>query len=409
MKHNIAISLLLAAICLLPACKHPDVEYMDFESFRVTSVKTGKVMDEAGSLNPEIRLPDLGDWDPDTKVASTSATEIVKELLGVINNRSIVQIAGTYSGHDIDGKTELIQSGKLLLPAEGPVKNLMIVSHFTIGADFECPSECFPLEGILASKGYAVAIADYIGFGVTSGRIHPYMHTRSTSQSVVDMALAVKPYLKHIGREPESEEVILLGYSQGGSTTMAVMNLIQRKYNDILPIKKVYVGGGPYDLNATFDFSMETDITGIPCAIPMIVQGVSEGETLHLDMNDFFQPYLLEHYDEWINSKKYTVGMINKMMGANSMHEIMTDSGRDKTAPHTARLYKALFKNSVLNFEPRSPIFMLHSTQDQTVPFINALKAEQYFKGLCIDFDFGDYGSHSSGAIKFLLTAAKDL
>ncbi len=210
MKHNIAISLLLAAICLLPACKHPDVEYMDFESFRVTSVKTGKVMDEAGSLNPEIRLPDLGDWDPDTKVASTSATEIVKELLGVINNRSIVQIAGTYSGHDIDGKTELIQSGKLLLPAEGPVKNLMIVSHFTIGADFECPSECFPLEGILASKGYAVAIADYIGFGVTSGRIHPYMHTRSTSQSVVDMALAVKPYLKHIGREPESEQVILL-------------------------------------------------------------------------------------------------------------------------------------------------------------------------------------------------------
>ena len=42
----------------------------------------------------------------------------------------------------------------------------------------------------------------------------------AVNRRTVDMALAVKPYLEHIGRKPESEEVILLGYSQGGSTIL---------------------------------------------------------------------------------------------------------------------------------------------------------------------------------------------
>ena len=118
----------------------------------------------------------------------------------------------------------------------------MIVSHFTIGANTEAPSEAFPMEGVLAGKGYAVVVADYIGFGVTANRIHPYLHTRSTVESVVDMALAVKPYLEHIGRAPVEEEVILVGYSQGGATTMAVMSTLQREYKNELPIKKTYAG-----------------------------------------------------------------------------------------------------------------------------------------------------------------------
>ena len=390
----------------LASCRHPEVEIVDFETFHVTRVTSGEIV-SGGSLNPDIRLMETGDGE-ETKLASVAAIDIAKELLGNIQSNRLIHIAGTYEGHDLDGSS-LTLSGKLLLPARGKIKNMIIVSHFTIGANYECPSESFPLEGILAGKGYAVVIADYIGFGVTRDRIHPYMHVESTARSVVDMALAVKPYLEHIGRKPESEEVILLGYSQGGSTTLGAMNIIQNEFDHVLPIKDVYAGGGPYDLAATFDVSMLEDLTGIPCAIPMIVQGINEGDKLGLDISQFFKPVLLENYEEWINSKNYTVKQINMMMNARSVSDLMTDVGRDKKNPETARLYKALMLNSVLHFIPRHPIHFFHSTEDTTVPFVNGQKAEEFFKGHDISYDFGEYGKHSMGAVRFILSAYKQL
>ncbi|MBQ6911912.1 MAG: alpha/beta hydrolase [Bacteroidales bacterium] len=406
MKKSLLHIVGLAFLLLPGSCRHPEVEVVDFDTFHPTMVSSSDIL-VGGDLNPEIRFMETED-DPRTKVASIAAIDLVKELLGTIESNRLTHIAGTYQGHDIDG-SPITLSGKVLLPAKGKIKNMLIVSHFTIGANYECPSESFPLEGILAGKGYAVVIADYIGFGVTKDRIHPYMHVESTARSVVDMALAVKPYLEHIGRAPESDEVILLGYSQGGSTTLGVMDMIQDECEALLPIKEVYAGGGPYDLAATFDISMLEDLTGIPCAIPMIVQGVNEGEHLGLDIADFFKPVLLEHYNEWINSKNYTVKQINLLMDADSVSDLMTDVGRDKKNPQTARLYKALMGNSVLNFSPRHPLHFFHSTQDSTVPFINGQKAEEYFKGTDITFDFGEYGVHSAGAVRFIFNTYKRL
>ena len=399
--------ILLVCLCAV-ACRHPEVEYVQFQGFQVTSVQTDDFFLEDGNLNPKVALMEAPDLEPETKVAKTQAITLVRDMLGVVNCNRLIHIAGIYNGHDTDGSVIKL-SGKLLLPADGPIKNLILVSHYTIGANFESPSETFPLEGLLATKGYAVVIADYIGYGITSDRIHPYMHTESTARSVVDMGLAVKPYLKKIGREPESDEVILVGYSQGGSTTMAVMDMIQDEYFNMFPLKMTYCGGGPYELAATFDVSMELGKTGIPCAIPMIVQGVNEGEQLGLDMADFFKPRLLEGYKDWINSKNYTVKQINQFINSRNLHEIMTDEGRNKYSRTTARLYSALLRNSTLNFRPYTPLYIFHSRQDGTVPFINAQKAEQYFKGMDVRYDFGDYGSHEMGCVRFILTVYKDL
>lgn len=400
------------AALVLASCHHPEVEVVDLDTFHVISVKSADVFMQDGSLNPEIRVMENPEADEEdgvpTKVAYANANGIVRDLLGVVNSNRLIHIAGTYTGHDVDG-SPLVQSGKLLIPEKGPIKNMLIVSHYTIGANYEAPSETFPMEGIWAAKGYAVVIADYIGFGVTKDRIHPYMHVESTARSVVDMALAVKPYLEHIGRKPESEEVILAGYSQGGATTLAVMDMLQDDYPTVFPIKKVYAGGGPYDLAATYDISMEWDQTGIPCAIPMIVQGINAGEDLGLEMADFFQPNLLAHYKEWINSKEYTVKEINELINASSLHEIMTDMGRDKHSPETARLYQALLGNGVLHFNPHAPIYLFHSTQDKTVPFVNALKAEAWLKGWNVHYDFGEYGKHGTGCVHFLINVYKDL
>ena len=393
----------------LCACTHPEVEFMDFSTFEVISVQKSSVFDRFGNLNPEVMVMEDPNIDiPDTKVARTDLSTMFRDLLGVTHHKDLIHIAGVYQGHDVDD-SPLKLSGKLIIPAEGKIKNMILVSHYTIGANYECPSETFPLEALLAAKGYALVIPDYIGFGVTADRVHPYMHAESTARSVVDMAFAVRPYLEHIGRAPEDNKVILFGYSQGGATTLAVMDLLQDDYPDLFPIKKVYAGGGPYDLAATYDTAMEEGVTGIPCAIPMIVQGVNAGEHLNLDMSAFFKPYLLDNYSDWINSKAYTVHEINTKIQSNNLREIMTEEGCDKSNHETAVLYQALLANSVLNFHPHAPIYLFHSRDDQTVPFVNALRAEEYFKTYDLRLDFGHYGAHPLGCVRFILTVYKDL
>jgi hypothetical protein len=54
-------------------------------------------------------------------------------------------------------------------------------------------------------------------------------------------------------------------------------------------------------------------------------------------------------------------------------------------------------------------MYIFHSRQDETVPFINAQKAEQFLKGRDVRFDFGDYGKHGMGCVRFILTVYKDL
>lgn len=414
----IKYQLLTLLLFLLAACRQAEVEYVDFDTFHPTSIKTSPILMDDGSINPEIQLFDDGNLFADSltnsqadaprRIASTTITDMVRDLLSSVNYNNVLQIAGTYTGHDIDGNP-LTQSGKIILPKSGPIHNVIIVSHYTIGANYEAPSETFSMEGIFAGKGYAIVLADYIGYGVTKDRIHPYLHAESTARSVVDMALAAIPYLKHIGRAPESDEVILLGYSQGGATTLAVLNLIQSKFRKQLPIRRVFAGAGPYDLTATYDISMSEDKTGIPCAIPMIVQGISEGEHLNLDMHDFFMPRLLDNYSSWINSKQFTVREINNLIEARQLSLIMTPEGCNKKSKQTARLYKALMMNSVLNFKPQAPLYLFHSRNDDTVPFINSQRAEVAFKGLPVEYNFGNYGSHMNGFLKFMSAVSSEL
>lgn len=398
--------LFLAAACLQAACTKPEIKFADFDAFKVISVQSTDVAMADGSLNPEVRLMEGNA--PDTKLAVTDASSLATELLGSITSNRVIHICGTYQGRDVDGNP-LTLSGKLIIPRDGKIKNVIVVSHYTVCANYECPSECFPMEGILAAKGYAVVMADYIGYGVTYRQVHPYMHVFSTANAVIDMALAVRPYLDHIGRAPESDEVYLMGYSQGGSTTLGVMRSIQRYYADRIPVKKVFVGGGPYDLAVTYDSIVKENHSGIPAVLPMIIQGLNEGERLGLDMADFFQPRLLENYQDWINSKQYTIGQIEELMGTEVVSELITPTGMDRSSPKTASLYRALLYNSVLNFVPAYPIFMFHSIDDDTVPFINAQRAEEYFKGRDITFDFGHYGAHSMGLIRFIASVAAQL
>ncbi|MCQ2136229.1 MAG: alpha/beta fold hydrolase [Bacteroidales bacterium] len=403
---------LATAILCLASCKHDTPEYVVFPGngtnvFTPIKEFTSDIMDEAPW--DHVLYPD----EIDTKATSSSVNMVVQGIVSTIMHKKIHQVVGLYRSVDTKGDS-LTLSGKLFVPEKGPIKNLIVVSHYTIGSNAECPSESFSFEGVFAAKGYAVIVADYIGYGVTKDMVHPYLQAETTAHNVIDIALAVRPFMQSRGMIPQSDEVILVGYSQGGATTMHVQRILENDVNfkDKFKLKHVYCGAGPYNVAKTYDVSIKKDVTGIPCAVPMIIQGMSQGMSNPFDMAYFFKEPLLSNYDEWLNSKNYTVYQINHLINADKLSLILTQEGVDKSKAETFRLYKQLMYNSIPgDFEPKTPLFLFHSEDDQTVPFINSQLMERQFRLLNtkIEYDFDHYGSHQAGAIHFILKVLKKL
>jgi pimeloyl-ACP methyl ester carboxylesterase len=218
------------------------------------------------------------------------------------------------------------------------------------------------------------------------------------------MYKAVVPFLKQAGCAPEHDDIYLMGYSQGGATTMAVQHLIEHHDEDV-KIRRVFAGGGPYDVKATYDRFVETDTASYPCAVPIMMQGMVVGNKLDLDMSELMAPFIYENLDEWVNSKRYTTKQINNMIGSYVTHELLTEKGMDRTSQEVSELYKAMTNNSILTYSwtPQAPVFMMHSIDDDVVPYDNAIRAKNKWQGANIQYSFGHFGSHTTTCVRFIL------
>ena len=341
---------------------------------------------------------------------SVTGAGILQELLKYGNQNQIIEVVGTYPSIDIEGNP-ITLSGKVMLPKNGNPKRMIIVSHYTVCSNAEAPSNCFSLEGVLVKSGYGLIIPDYIGYGVTSKEVHPYLVMDVTAHNVVDMYLAVKPWLESVGRSADDPSVDLVGYSQGGATTMAVQYLIESDYSDASDINnimlhRVFAGGGPYDIQATYERFVTTDTAGYPVAVPLVLQGMIKGNKLNMQLEDMMQPWLCEHMEDWINSKRFTSAQINKLIGTKVTHNLLTPEAMEQTSEKVAELYKAMTLNSIIAYDwiPKASVYMMHSMDDETVPYTNATHARSHWKEANITYNFGHYGGHVMTCLRFIYT-----
>ena len=420
MKHNIIILQLL--LLLLTGCHNSDVQYVDFTdlamaenaTFRVTAQKTtdlSELTNDAEWLalwgmadTTVMDKPTVAGITAPQRASSTTLAGIIQELLDFSKSTKAIELSGLYKSIDVDGQPTIL-SGKVILPANGPIKRYILVSHYTIASNKEAPSNIFSLEGLLVKLGYALIIPDYIGYGVTVDKVHPYLVMELTATNVLDMYYAVVPFLEKAGCAPEHDDIYLMGYSQGGATTMAVQHAIEH-HDKPIKIRRVFAGGGPYDIKYTYDQFVETNWASYPCAVPIMMQGMVVGNKLDLDMSKMMKPFIYENLDDWVNSKRYTAGQINALLGTNVTSELLTPLGMNRTSQEVSELYKAMVNNSILTYSwtPKAPVFMFHSMDDDVVPFENAMRAKSKWKNANIQYSFGHFGNHQLGCVRFIYT-----
>lgn len=342
------------------------------------------------------------------RTTSITGSSMLQQLLRYGKKYTITEIVGTYPSTDGDGN-KVILSGKVMLPKGQKPKRMILVSHYTVCSNIEAPSNCFSLEGILVKMGYGLIIPDYLGYGVTADQIHPYLVMDLTARNVFDMYLAVREWLKAADMSPEHDELCLMGYSQGGATTMAVQYLIENKYcfpehPEYTRIHRVFAGGGPYDVKATYERFVNTDTADYPVAVPLVLQGMIKGNKLDIEMTDLMQEWLYNKMDDWVNSKRYSSAQINELIGTKVTHEILTQEAMDQRSDNVAELYKAMTANSIIsyNWVPKAPVYIMHSIDDETVPYTNATNAKSRWKDANITYNFGHYGGHVMTCIRFI-------
>jgi hypothetical protein len=189
---------------------------------------------------------------------------------------------------------------------------------------------------------------------------------------------------------------------------MAVQYLIETSYNelydDYIPLHRVFAGGGPYDVKSTYESFVVTDTASYPVGVPLVLQGMILGNKLNMEMTDMIQPEICGKMLEWINCKKYTTGQMNALIGTRVTHEMLTKEAMDQKSQKVAELYKAMSNNSIINryWEPQAPVYMMHSIDDETVPFSNASHAKSRWENSNITYNFGHYGGHVKTCLRFI-------
>jgi pimeloyl-ACP methyl ester carboxylesterase len=281
-------------------------------------------------------------------------------------------------------------SGLVIVP-KGQTKAVPLVSyqHGTITKKTDAPSNMTSSEigiGLImsASGGFTVSMPDYLGFGTTAGLysgIHPYIHSATEASTSIDMMRATRNSLKDNTTVTLSDQVFLVGYSQGGHATMATLKEIEEKYSDEFKIEAAAPMAGPYDLSRT---QAETIIAPEPFSAPYFLP------QLLLAYNDIYKLYgptsqfLKAPYNLTLPP------LFNGNTSASDITSVMPSVPRDIIEAnaygdfvnnfYSNPLRNALRENDLIAWTPKSVVKMYHCQADKLVPYKNSTVALESFK-----------------------------
>ena len=326
-------------------------------------------------------------------VSSAWAAEVSDSLTKLSTLNQATTYVYNYPSKNTAGEDVVLSSALFVWTPEQPsetdsIETLHIYSHFTITADYECPSSEDNLKesslfAVLLKGKYAlemdpaqdyisraVIIApDYEGYGVTSDVPHPYLAQELTARQVMDAVdYGLQLYKKHVDDQralpfKSDWRSFGFGFSQGGAVALAVQRYMEEQgLDEQLRYRGTICGDGPYDLIATLRYYIEDDgdsygqhtdhrkgLNTMPMVVPMIIKGMID---THPDMKDhaltdyLSQQFLDTGIMEWLESKEYKINDIHEMW-YEQLQEGLDAGERQYTKEQMAELFQSPQENRV--------------------------------------------------------------
>lgn len=302
----------------------------------------------------------------------------------------------------------LVLSGKVCVPKDKKPKGIVFIPHYTIASNSEAPSIKMTGESRAFKDEYVLLMPDFIGFGATVDRIHPYLHGELTARNGVDMILGARPLLDSLNLGISLDSIYIVGYSQGGASALWTLKLIEEQYADRIFVRGCFAGDGPYDVAVTFDEAVRTKRINMPVLIPMLMVGTDVSYDLGLNYNDFFTPATMKVYEKYIMPKD--CGIVKLFMNTlnHNIKHWLKPGVLDGTQPYAKKMYEGLERSSLItathcpSWIPKSPLYVFHSVKDEVVTILCAEHLQRCLgEQPNITYDFGKYGNHMNASKTF--------
>ena len=196
------------------------------------------------------------------RAISTGEISAAMDLAGVAAFRATPRYAVqahrlTYLTQDAQGR-EILASALIALPLKPANSPSPVLSyqHGTITQQAQAPSNLPDLaspEVVLASQGYIVLSADYVGYGASKAAPHPYLLAVPSAAAVIDLLTAAK-YWRQTQRILDNKQIFLAGYSEGAYVTLATQKALEAGTSPHRSeVVSVAAGAGPYNVGRTLD------------------------------------------------------------------------------------------------------------------------------------------------------------
>ncbi|MEM9928951.1 MAG: T9SS type A sorting domain-containing protein [Bacteroidota bacterium] len=316
---------------------------------------------------------------------------VLNFLLPIRANYNVDNYKVRYTTVDALGQPDTA-SGLLTVPVSNDlVFPIAVYNHGTVGERENVPSNPEVGERLLvhalATNGYITLAPDYIGLGDSDG-IHPYVHAASEASAGRDLIIAAKKWLETEGI-PFNDQLFLTGYSQGGHATQALhRDLETNPGEDDLVVTSATHLSGPYSISEVMVSTLfAEELATLPGYIAYTYISYNSVYGVYDSLGQVFvDPYLpaVDSFANELTSLSEFNARLDTLLRQNDaiLADILQDSVRAVIASGdpTEPINVALADNDTYDWAPVAPTLIYYCTEDEQVPFRNAIIADSVMR-----------------------------
>lgn len=227
---------------------------------------------------------------------------------------------------------------------------------------------------LLAARGYVVIAPDYLGYGTSKDRSHPYYLLDSQATTTWNGLRALS---RMAGAHDFALDgrLLLTGYSQGGTTSMALHRRMQAAGDTAFSLRASVNGGGVYHMPRFMDIVLAKEDLGTAQSdagdqILNVYLWVFDTYLAHYNQLQLtWQDIVVPPYAAQLDTAKSVFHVDLPSSPAAVFREDFVEDFRTR---RDTSLLAVMEANSNYQWTPRSSVRLVHGTADNIVPFENA-------------------------------------
>lgn len=297
-----------------------------------------------------------------------------------------------------------VKAPRLLAYFHGTEPPVSIVDKKTIPSHYAGQSKDFyevrAMGLTWATAGYAVFLPDYIGYGATSDREHPYLCYAEMFKCNVDGLLATKTFMASKGY-PTDKRLLLAGWSQGAGAALSAHRFLQEQYQNHFEVAGSSGLAGPYNFSGyvAYVLGQRGRSQGASRIISWSIYALNEFTGIKRATD---QIWSYPVYDQ-ISAALPASTIPDKVFNHRFLAGLLDGSDH--------RFVQVFEANSFhQNWRPHGKVFLHHGDADDVVPYFNSVDARLGLKAQGADVSLYTYsgGKHDTNIKEFVLGTLRD-